>query len=136
MTFVRGILMNKQERYQRIEDILDDLKMTLALKGGSYRREPAEFVDTELIDNMVILKGYRAREAVSTEKRIDELRDAACYAILAMEREIAKTDTIPKDPAEDVKETNSYHGYYVKETDSYHGYCGEAFDGKTPGRKL
>ena len=88
------------DRDVRMESILVDIGKTLNKKGNTYRKEPADFIDVELLHNMIIIKGYRAREAATPEKRIDELRDAACYAILAIEREMRELGEIPPDPAE------------------------------------
>lgn len=86
-------------RYERMNAIVDDVKATLFRKGNLYRREPATFVDLELLDNMIILKGYRARESLTSTKRLDEYRDILCYTLLAMEREMAENGDIPPPEA-------------------------------------
>ena len=86
-------------RYKRMDALVDDVKATLLRKGNLYRREPATIVDPELLDNMIILKGYRARESLTHQKRMDEYRDILCYTLLAMERELSDNGDIPTPEA-------------------------------------
>lgn len=55
-------------------------------KGKQYKREPVEYMEIDECIVQVKIKAIRAKEAISTEKQIDELKDVAVYAIKTMQR--------------------------------------------------
>lgn len=77
------IVTNEQAR---ITTAIDDVKATLTGRNPSYKIPPASYVDIEILIAQMVLKAERARQAVDDERRIDEVRDTAGYAVLILGR--------------------------------------------------
>ena len=87
----------------RINTAIDDVKATLTGRNPSYKIPPASYVDIEILIAQMVLKAERARQAVDDERRIDEVRDTAGYAILILGRLLeASTQFIPQQDMNDV----------------------------------
>lgn len=55
-------------------------------RAPQYTKQPAEYVDLNLLLDTIALKVERAKQAISTEKKIDEVRDIAGYGLLTLAR--------------------------------------------------
>lgn len=70
------------EALDMVEEVL------LSDRAPQYRRQPAEYVPMSMMIEQLGLKVVRAKEAISDDKQIDEMRDVAGYALLMLARMI------------------------------------------------
>jgi hypothetical protein len=68
------------------KDILLRIAAIKEERGEMYRHEPKDLAPVEALEGMVLYKAYRAFESLSIEKKIDEYRDLANYAIFVLEQ--------------------------------------------------
>jgi hypothetical protein len=71
---------------ESIKSILCEIELLLQSRENTYRRQPVEFIDMEILENQIIMKAYRMRERLHTGDKIDELRDIIGYSIFALQR--------------------------------------------------
>lgn len=76
--------MALQKQAKTFEDICNELVELHSTKQMGYSKSPIEELPTDVWLAQVQVKATRAKYATSEDKRIDELRDTAVYAILCM----------------------------------------------------
>jgi hypothetical protein len=69
-----------------INEVLDNTRELLTIKGESYSEEPAYIVPIRDLHAQINIKALRAQMATSIIQEADELRDLIAYSTIALAR--------------------------------------------------
>ena len=69
-----------------INEVLDNIRELLTIKGESYSEEPAYIVPIRDLHAQITIKALRAQMATSIIQEADELRDLIAYSTIALAR--------------------------------------------------
>lgn len=69
-----------------INEVLDNIRELLTIKGESYSEEPAYIVPISDLHSQITIKALRAQMATSIIQEADELRDLIAYSTIALAR--------------------------------------------------
>ena len=69
-----------------INEVLDNIRELLTIKGESYSEEPAYIVPIRDLHAQIHIKALRAQQATSIIQEADELRDLIAYSTIALAR--------------------------------------------------